>query len=115
MKRTRKMTKVFLGGGLILLFVFALAGQAAAQSWTQLTPNGGPPAVRSFHSAVYDPATNQMIVFGGVAAVRLNDLWSLSQANGVGPHPLGLKWRPEVRSRQLGGNTGPPMTSPTTG
>ena len=65
MNSTGKMFKALLGRGLSLLLIFTLVGPVAAQSWTQLTPSGGPPAVRSQNSAVYDPATNQMIVFGG--------------------------------------------------
>jgi hypothetical protein len=39
----------------------------AAQSWTQLSPSGGPPAAGGLHgtSSVYDPNSNETIVFGG--------------------------------------------------
>src|SRR5712692_1831621 len=37
----------------------------AQSSWVQLQPAGTPPAPRLFHSAVYDEASNRMIVFGG--------------------------------------------------
>lgn len=91
MKSTSRMFKALLGG--ILLLVFALAGQAAAQTWQQLFP-AVPPAARIFHSAVYNTAANQMIVFGGVnstgcifAGGELNDVWVLGNADGLGGPP----------------------------
>ena len=55
---------------------------AATPTWTQLAPTGGPPPARKEHSAILDPSTNQMIVFGGTASVSpppdLNDVWSLT-------------------------------------
>ena len=51
----------------VLAFLL-LAGHALGQTqtWSQTTPTGGPPAPRSdFGSAVFDPATDRMIVFGG--------------------------------------------------
>lgn len=56
-----------------------------AQSWIQLSPAGAPPSARTAHSAAYDPGTNQMIVFAGLAMpYHVNDVWRLSGANGVG-------------------------------
>jgi hypothetical protein len=55
--------------------------------WTQLTPGGSPPAGRIGPGAVYDSANSRMIVFGGGlghTAPCVNDLWVLSNANGVG-------------------------------
>lgn len=54
--------------------------------WYQLDTSGGPPAARIFHTAVYDPNSNSMIVFGGnncltQGAVYYNDTWVLSNAN----------------------------------
>jgi Galactose oxidase, central domain/Kelch motif len=50
---------------------------------------GSPPA-RSGHSAVYDSVNNRMIIFGGCSgacAPVLNDVWVLSNANGIGGTP----------------------------
>ena len=46
---------------------------------TLLAPQGTPPLARTSHSAVFDPLTNQMIVFGGFAAgTQINgDVWAL--------------------------------------
>jgi uncharacterized repeat protein (TIGR01451 family) len=62
-------------------------------SWTLLNPTGGPPVPRIFHSAVYDPASNRMIVFGGnncvpIGGTYYNDVWVLSNANGLGGTPV---------------------------
>lgn len=89
MKSRSKMTKALLGG-VVLLLVFALAGTATAQTWTQLTPSGTPPIPRFRHSAVYDPTSNRIIVFGGQAPTSgcglnpLDDTWVLTNANGLG-------------------------------
>ena len=73
-------------GVVVVAMTLALAGTPTlAQSWIQLSPAGAPPAPRGHHSAVYDPGSNQMIVFGGITASgRENDVWRLSDANGVG-------------------------------
>lgn len=90
MKSMIKMFKVLLGG--ILLLAFALAGQAGAQTWTQLSPAGGPPIDRGT-SAVLDTATNRMVIFGGQSGdaafvpTMLNDLWVLTSADGLGGTP----------------------------
>jgi hypothetical protein len=47
--------------------------------WTELTPQGTPPGARYYHSAIYDPGRDRMIVFGGVVGgVRLGDVWALT-------------------------------------
>jgi beta-glucosidase len=52
-------------------------GAGGTSSWAQIIPAGGPPPVRYEHTAVYDPATGRMVVFGGES---LNDVWVLSNA-----------------------------------
>ena len=58
-------------------------------TWTQLNPVGIPPSVREGSSAVYDPTTNSLIVYGGDAGPKsaFSDLWILSNANGTGGAP----------------------------
>lgn len=67
-------------------------GSGQASAWTQLTPQGATPTARGVHTAVYDPSTNSMIVFGGNLSVgncfdEANDLWVLANANGLGGTP----------------------------
>ena len=56
-------------------------------AWTQVFPSGGPPSERGLHSAVYDPTTNRMMVFGGlgpnVCSTIKNDVWVLENANAL--------------------------------
>ena len=49
-------------------------------SWTQITPAPGPaPVPRMLHDAIYDPAGDRMVVFGGFdGSGTRNDLWALS-------------------------------------
>ncbi len=70
------------GGPTSDTWVLANANGAAAQTWTQLAPQGTIPAPRYLHSAAFDG--NQMIVFGGTSGSTLfNDLWTLSDSNGL--------------------------------
>lgn len=68
-----------------------------APKWTQLFPSGSPPAPRFGHSAMYDPASNRMIIFGGAnhdPGGFMNDVWVLSNANGLGGTPVWTKLNP---------------------
>ena len=53
-------------------------------AWVQLAPSGTLPPARMNHSALYDPSSNSLIVFGGIncAGGYLSDVWVLSNANG---------------------------------
>ena len=59
------------------VWVLSLAG---APAWAELTPTGAPPSARSFHSAIYDPVRDRMVVFGGYDGSYHNDLGALSLA-----------------------------------
>ena len=71
-------------------------GTGGTPNWTQLSPTGTPPSVRYFHSTVYDPASNSMIAFGGYEACSGfgNDVWVLSNANGLGGTPTWIPLSP---------------------
>ena len=57
---------------------WALSLGAGTPTWSQISPLGEPPPIRSGHTAVYDPAGKRMIVFGGTDFVSLkNDAWTL--------------------------------------
>jgi hypothetical protein len=83
-------------------------GLHGASKWIRLIQNGaaGSPPARSGHSTVYDAANNRLIVFGGCGGScvpALNDVWVLTNANGLGGTPA---WT------QLSPNAGPsPRTS----
>jgi hypothetical protein len=66
-------------------------------TWIPITPSGTPPAAREGHGAVYDAADNLMIVFGGgnngIMDVP-NDLWVLTNANGLGGSPAWVQLAP---------------------
>jgi len=65
--------------------------------WTQLTPVGSSPAGRIGPAAVYDSANSRMIVFGGglgSTSPCTNDLWLLSNANGIGGPPTWTQLSP---------------------
>src|SRR5439155_1174597 len=60
-------------------------GLGGTSEWIQLFPSGGPPAARYGNTAVYDSATNRLMVYGGWGNPGyLHDTWILTNANGVG-------------------------------
>ncbi len=68
-------------------------GLGGTGQWINLFANGaaGSPPARSGHSAAYDSVNNIMIIFGGCSgscAPELNDVWTLSNANGLGGTPV---------------------------
>ncbi len=82
------------------VWVFSNAdGTGGTSVWTRLTPSGTPPAARFGAGAVYDPWSNELIVFGGatydytgpcpptVNPGFTNDVWILTNANGQGGTP----------------------------
>jgi Galactose oxidase, central domain/Kelch motif len=70
-------------------------GVGGTPTWVKLSPSGTPPPARWGHSAVYNPTSNRMIIFGGNngeiqvshGAVEFNDVWVLENANGLGGTP----------------------------
>jgi hypothetical protein len=55
-------------------WALSLSGSPA---WSQAAPTGTVPPVRLAHAAVYDPSSNQMVIYGGYSVgVRFNDAWS---------------------------------------
>src|SRR5262245_51015333 len=67
-------------------------GTGGTPSWIQLTPAGTAPSPRGYQGAVYDDATNTMIVFAGDPHIgncfnATNDTWVLSHADGTGGTP----------------------------
>ena len=64
-------------------------GQGTSPSWQPLSVSGDLPAGRQGHTAVFNPSTNRMTIFGGVDAQGgiVDDLWVIEKANGVeGPN-----------------------------
>ena len=72
------------------------ANGSGSASWFELTPNGTLPPARMYHTAVYDPTTDSMIVFGGnnCSTGYFNDVWVLSSANGEGGTPAWTQLTP---------------------
>ena len=73
-------------------------GIGGSSAWTLLSPTGPPPPTRGFHTAVYDPGTNRMTVFGGfhggISDVAFNDVWVLTNANGLNGTPQWIQLAP---------------------
>src|SRR5207249_6247657 len=76
-------------------------GSGGIPTWEQLIPDApaGLPPGRIAHSAVYDPVTNRMVIFGGgqgngfAFSPLFNDVWVLTHANGLGGTP---EWVPRT-------------------
>ena len=76
-------------------------GSGGIPQWQQLVPSGPLPPGRITHSEVYDQANNRMTIFGGgtgvgcgVYCVLLNDVWVISNANGLGGTPTWTQLSP---------------------
>src|ERR1700704_5658681 len=79
---------------LIALCVGEVMTASAASTWTLQFPGGSVDGnafpIQLSHSAVYDPGTNTMIVFGGIDVLvnaSSNGVSLLSNANGLGGTP----------------------------
>ena len=59
------------------VWVLSLSGKPV---WQQLFPSGTLPSGRSQTTAIYDPARDRILIFGGVdsSVTHLNDVWALS-------------------------------------
>jgi hypothetical protein len=67
------------------VWILSNANNTAKPSWSELTTTGTTPAARQSASAVYDPTTNALIVYGGDAGGTPDgDVWILSHADGSG-------------------------------
>ncbi len=69
----------------VLIFAAIISGSFSeifGQSWSKLNTTGAVPELKN-HTAVYDPAGNRMLVFGGRKADGniSSELWSLNLAN----------------------------------
>jgi hypothetical protein len=71
-------------------------GVGGTPTWTQLSPSGTPPTVRFFQGAAYDQTNNILVVFGGAGCFGgfFNDVWALSNANGIGGTPAWTQLSP---------------------
>ena len=90
------------GGGGLREFDDMWAFQLASGQWTQVAPNGGVPAARFAHTAVWDAADSQMLMFGGFSRERgmLNDLWSYRPATNTWEQLIPVGELPEPRRFQ---------------
>ncbi len=77
----RNRMVVFGGYGDVYLNDVWVLSLADPPAWTMLLPTGTPPGTRAWHSAVYDPIRDRMVVFGGHGAGYLSDVWALSLGN----------------------------------
>jgi hypothetical protein len=90
------MYRKLLPLSLVLLICFLLAQIAEASgpdTWLFQSPNSpvGMAISRGLMTAVFDPASNRTIVFGGVNgdSVYFNDVLALTNANGLGGQTAG--------------------------
>lgn len=66
--------------------------EATTPVWIQLAPSGTPPSPRIAMASAYDPASNELILFGGqngggFGGATFPEVWVLTHANGLGGIP----------------------------
>jgi len=82
------------------VWVLIDANGIGSPSWIQLTPSGTPPAPRRSMGTIYDPTTNRLIILEGYQALSstdntyYNDIWVLTNANGLGGTPQWIQLTP---------------------
>lgn len=72
-------------------------GIGGPAAWNKLLPQGDAPGPRFDNTAVYDPASNSLIIFGGFdfsGFSTYSDVWVLSNANGLGGLPVWTQLQP---------------------
>ncbi len=66
-----------------------------APQWTKLAPGGTVPSPRAHSRSGYDVANDRLIVFGGIdVSAKLNEVWVLVNAKGVGGTPSWVQLTP---------------------
>ncbi len=61
---------------------------ASNTNFIGLSPDGPPPSGRAYHSAVYDPGSNRMLVFGGInSSLADAEVWALQFSGTVSVPP----------------------------
>jgi hypothetical protein len=88
-------------------------GLGGVPTWTQLNPSGTAPGVRDGTSAVYDPSTNRMVIYGGFSSCGC-DVWVLSNANGSGGTPTWTQTSPNNYPFPIGRSSHSAVLDPTT-
>lgn len=81
----------------VWLLYSAATATSDALTWNPTSPVGAPPAPRLGHTAVYNSASNRMIVFGGglgLTSPCANDTWVLENANGKPGSPAWAQLSP---------------------
>jgi RHS repeat-associated protein len=90
-------------------------GTTGTPKWTQLVPSGTAPVARRFsaNSVAYDATNNRLIVFGGdqysaaqPCCISLNDIWILTNANGMGGTPTWIQIHPSGPTPEADGPVG---------
>jgi len=81
----------------VSIVLLMMGGLAHAQTWTELSPIGSPP-IQDPHVANYDAANNRLIVYipgnPAINASWFNQVWVLTNANGLGGTPVWIKLNP---------------------
>lgn len=57
-------------------------------TWSRLVASGPKPPARNFHSGIYDPLRNRIVIFGGYDGTHRNDVWSFSLSDDSGWTPV---------------------------
>lgn len=81
------------GGGPPVPWVLTGANGLTASEWIRLDPVGTPPPHRSGAAATYDPNSNRLTLFAGCCF--FDDVWVLTNANGLGGTPEWIKLAPD--------------------
>ncbi|MGH7724466.1 MAG: Kelch repeat-containing protein [Candidatus Eiseniibacteriota bacterium] len=95
--RNRMLVFGGISGGTVFNDVWALS-LGATPAWTLLAPTGTPPAGRFWHSAIYDPPRDRMIIARGAAigGMGFDDVWELTLSGTPAWNPITATGTPPI-------------------
>ena len=100
--RNRMLVFGGISGGTVFNDVRALS-LGATPAWTLVTPSGAPPAGRHWHTAIYDPPRDRMIVAHGAGngGATFDEVWELTLSGIPAWNPIAANGSPPIaRQRQ---------------
>src|SRR5438034_9927579 len=83
----------------IVPYVWALP-LSGEPTWARLAPTGVLPTGLIYHSAIYDPVRDRMIVFGGFAVTARSEVWALELSGSPAWHQLSPSGTPPPARQQ---------------
>ena len=80
---------------------------SATPTWSPIAGGSDQPPVRDFHTIVFDPRNDRLVLYGGNDGMPLGDVWGLSLDRGAGPPLKAANPPPAVPGEPGAGSSDP--------